>query len=133
MKMNKRVLFWDIAPNKELIPDITSHLKDCDVFSEPQYAFYDFDIVIINLPNFRKRIYSLHKSCEDINTALRAGKIIFCIIDVPQYLESDIRDERTYNNYDWTELGYFLIRNLTISKGGKVILANKESKFHAYF
>jgi len=82
MKMNKRVLFWDIAPNKELIPDITSHLKDCDVFSEPQYAFYDFDIVIINLPNFRKRIYSLHKSCEDINTALRAGKIIFCIIDV---------------------------------------------------
>lgn len=78
----KRVLFWNITTDKKLAQDITTHLKDLDVFFSPKYALYDYDIIIINLPNFEEIGISrlIQEYPIQIEKALRAGKIIFCVL-----------------------------------------------------
>ena len=122
----KRVLFWNITNDKKLAPDITTHSKDFDVFFSPKYALYDYDIIIINLPNFNDSEITklnLHYPTQ-IGKALIAGKIIFCILR---------QHSNRWGYYKWAPVGNTLQKNLTVSEGGEVILTNKESKYYSLF
>jgi len=129
MKVNKRILFLDKTPDKKLISDISSHLRDCDVFSKKSYVLYDYDIIILNLPSYKEDDYFFPLTFyrHEFNKAVRSGKVIYCIADSPQ---RDIIQENT--NYSWTELGGHLCNSLS-SNNGEVIFVNKDSHFYNHF
>lgn len=133
MREVQRVLFLGFNFSSTLENEVKRGLKNSEVFFSnyfPEYVLYDYDLIILNLAGYTHTyIKSLEERKPQIDTFLKAGKIMACFLTEPSEYEDS---SGIYRNYYWSDLGYSLQNNLREGLG-KVVKRNKESKFFKIF